>query len=297
MEKVSRSLGALAEAFMLSKKVGGCSDTTLASYRLWLRRFQESMDGVPTVLAVQRFFADLHTRGLGPQSLHDAYRRLRAFLRWSASIGELPDGLMTGLQIRTPKTLPWVPTEDEVRTALKHCSPDGFTGKRNRALILALADSGVRASEVLHLLVENWNPAERSLFIRSGKGRKDRVVFISPTAARGVKEYLAARRYAAPEDFLFVDARNRPLKRRHLIQILHRLSQRAGLPPQRRIHPHALRHFAATSWLRNGVRLDEVRRLLGHESLATTLRYSALVSSDLQAAHKKAGAIERMRLG
>ncbi|NWG12510.1 MAG: tyrosine-type recombinase/integrase [Acidobacteria bacterium] len=62
------------------------------------------------------------------------------------------------------------------------------------------------------------------------------------------------------------------------------------------MHPHAFRHFAATSWLRNGVGIDEVRRLLGHESLSTTLRYSALVASDLQQAHKKAAAIERMRL-
>jgi site-specific recombinase XerD len=44
------------------------------------------------------------------------------------------------------------------------------------------------------------------------------------------------------------------------------------------------------------VGLDEVRRLLGHESLNTTLRYSGLVSADLQHAHKRAGAIERMRL-
>jgi site-specific recombinase XerD len=57
-----------------------------------------------------------------------------------------------------------------------------------------------------------------------------------------------------------------------------------------------LRHFAATSWLRHGMGLDEVRRLLGHESLTTTLRYSSLVGADLQAAHRRAGAIERLRL-
>jgi site-specific recombinase XerD len=80
------------------------------------------------------------------------------------------------------------------------------------------------------------------------------------------------------------------------VTILHRLSAKAGLPPHRRLHPHALRHFAATSWLRGGAGLDEVRRLLGHESLNTTLRYSSLVGADLQRAHKKAGAIERLRL-
>ncbi len=57
------------------------------------------------------------------------------------------------------------------------------------------------------------------------------------------------------------------MKPRHLVQILHRLSQKAKLPDPRRLHPHALRHFAVTSWLRGGAGLDEVRRLLGHESL------------------------------
>lgn len=60
--------------------------------------------------------------------------------------------------------------------------------------------------------------------------------------------------------------------------------------------PPALRHYAATSWLRGGAGLDEVRRLLGHESLTTTLRNSSLVGGDLQRAHRKAGAIERLRL-
>jgi site-specific recombinase XerD len=159
-----------------------------------------------------------------------------------------------------------------------------------------LADAGLRASEALRLVVESWGAADRSLFVRSGKGRKDRVAFVSPTTARALREYLAVRPVVTQDDFLFVDIQNRPLKRRHLIQIFHRLSTNAGLSPNRRIHPHALRHFAATSWLRNGVGLDEVRRLLGHESISTTLRYSSLVASDLQHAHRRAGAIERMRL-
>jgi len=129
-----------------------------------------------------------------------------------------------------------VPTEDEVRAVLQRC-PETFTGRRSRALLLVLADAGLRASELLHLLVEDWNPQERGLFVRCGKGRKDRVSFLSPTTARAIKDYLTKRPTMSREDFLFVDAQNRPLKKRHLAQILHRLSQRAGLTPHRWIHP------------------------------------------------------------
>jgi len=69
-----------------------------------------------------------------------------------------------------------------------------------------------------------------------------------------------------------------------MVHILRRLSTPAGLPPSRRLRLHSLRHFAATLWLRNGVGLDQVRRLLGHASLHTTLRNSSLVAADLQQA-------------
>jgi site-specific recombinase XerD len=197
--------------------------------------------------------------------------------------------------MRTPKTLPDVPTDDDLRAVLAAC-PGTLGGIRNRALILVLADAGLRAGEVLHLLVEDWRPADRGLFVRSGKGRKDRVAFVGPTTTRALRTWLARHPQPAAESFLFCDRAGQPLKYRHLVQILHRLSKRAGLAAHRRLHPHALRHFAATSWLRGGAGLDEVRRLLGHESLATTLRYSNLVGADLQRAHKRAGAIERLRL-
>ncbi len=197
--------------------------------------------------------------------------------------------------MRTPKTLPQVPTEDELRAVLAVCS-ETTEGVRNRAMLLVLADAGLRASELLHLLVEDWRTSDRGVFVRSGKGRKDRVAFIGATTTRALKTGLARHPSPAPESFLFCDRHGRPLKYRHLVQVLHRLNQKAGLSPHRRLHPHALRHFAATSWLRGGAGLDEVRRQLGHESLNTTLRYSSLVGADLQRAHRKAGAIERLRL-
>ena len=173
--------------------------------------------------------------------------------------------------MRTPKTLPDVPTEDDLRAVLAAC-PETLEGQRNRTLILMLADSGLRAKEVLRLVVEDWRPSDRGLFVRTGKGRKDRVAFVGPTTARALKTWLARHPAPLSEGFLFCDREGPPLKYRHLVQVLHRLSAKAGLPANRRLHPHALRHFAATSWLRGGAGLDEVRRLLGHESLNTPLQ-------------------------
>ncbi|HXF81633.1 MAG TPA: tyrosine-type recombinase/integrase [bacterium] len=279
---------------MLTKRVAGCTEATLRSYTLWLHRLLADVPE-PTPLGVHGFFARLQARGLSPRRQHQAYRTLKTFFRWCVEARALQENPLRGFTMRTPKTLPDVPTEDELRAVLVACRED-FHGVRNRALLLVLADSGLRASEVLHLLVEGWRPTDRGLFVRAGKGRKDRVAFIGPTTTRALKTWLARHPTPSPEAFLFIDRQGRPLKYRHLVQILHRVSAKAGLPDHRRLHPHALRHFAATSWLRSGAGLDEVRRLLGHESLTTTLRYSSLVGADLQRAHRKAGAIERLRL-
>lgn len=94
-------------------------------------------------LAVQRFFADLpahkksNGQGLSANRKHQAY------------------------SLRTPKTLPRVPTEDELQAVLRACST-GSTGRRNRAIVLVMADAGLRAGEVVRLLIEQWTPAQRS---------------------------------------------------------------------------------------------------------------------------------------
>jgi len=279
---------------LLTKRVAGCTDETLRCYSWWLRRLLAEAP-IPTLLTVRSFFARLQERGLSPSRQHQAYRTLRAFFRWGVETGVLTEDPLRGFKMRTPKTLPQVPTDDELRAVIAAC-PTTLEGLRNRALLMVLADSALRASEVLHLLVENWRPADRSLFVRAGKGRKDRKGFIGSTATRALKAWLSHHPAPSPESFLFCDRAGRPLKYRHMVQIFHRLSRKAGLPDQRRLHPHALRHFAATEWLRNGMGLDEVRRLLGHESLHTTLRYSNLVAADLRRAHRSASAIDRLHL-
>ena len=292
-EKASaHPLSEAVEAFLLTKQVAGCTQATLRTYRWWLERVLAQVPEV-TPLAVRSFFVGLQSHS--PSHQHQAYRTLRTFFRWALGMGVLREDPLRGFVMRTPKTLPDVPTDDELRAVLAAC-PDTLEGVRNRALILTPADSGLRASETLRLLVEDWRAPDRGLFVRAGKGRKARVAFIGPTTTRALKAWLARHSVPSPEAFLFVDRRGRPLKPRHLIQILHRLSMKAGLAMHRRLHPHSLRHFAATSWLRSGAGLDEVRRLLGHEILTTTLRYSSLVGADLQRAHRRAGAIERLRL-
>ena len=137
------------EAFLLTKQVAGCTQATLRTYRWWLERMLPRMSEL-TPLTVRTFFVGLQSHS--PSHQHQAYRTLKTFCRWAIEAGVLRDDPLRGFTMRTPKTLPDVPTDDELRGVLAAC-PNTLEGIRNRALILTLADSGLRASEVLRLLI------------------------------------------------------------------------------------------------------------------------------------------------
>lgn len=152
----------------MTKQVSGCTQATLRTYRWWLERMLARVPEV-TPLTVRAFFAGLQSHS--PSHQHQAYRTLRTFFRWAIETGVLREDPLRGLTMRTPKTLPDVPTDDELRGVLSAC-PDTLEGTRNRAMILTLADSGLRASEVLRLLIEDWRAPGRGLFVRAGKGAR-----------------------------------------------------------------------------------------------------------------------------
>jgi site-specific recombinase XerD len=94
---------------------------------------------------------------------------------------------------------------------------------------------------------------------------------------------------------LFVDRRGRPLSRGHACRILHRLSVRAGLP--RKIGPHALRHYAATSILKQTGGLELVRQVLRHESLAMALRYAQMTKPEVSRKFRRASPLDNFEGG
>ena len=158
-EAIAHPLADAVEAFLLTKRAGGCPAATMRIYGWWLRRLRAEVTEV-TPVAMRTFFVGLQHRSASHQ--HQAYRTLKTFFRWCVETGVLAETPLRGFTIRTPKTLPDVPTEDELRAVLTVC-PETLEGVRNRTLLLVLADSGLRANEVLRLLDENWRPADRGL--------------------------------------------------------------------------------------------------------------------------------------
>ncbi len=287
------------EAFLLSRRVGNVSPHTLSKYTRNLTRFMVNTPGAQTLervtpLAVQKYLASLRPTLKTPSSIHTTFATLRTFFTWAVEADLVPAHPMRGLTMKVPKTLPYVPENDHIRGLLAAC-PNTFEGVRNRALVALLADSGLRISEALRVRVEDVSFSARTLTIREGKGGKDGTGFFGVEAARLLRAWLARRPNLHVEEFLFCDRAGCPLTRRNALAILHRLSKRAGLP--RKLSPHRLRNYAATSILRRTGDLELVRQVLRHETLAMALRYARLTQTDTVAKFRRASPLDDLRAG
>lgn len=160
--------------------------------------------------------------------------------------------------------------------------------KLDIALYYILAHGGVRISEVLDLQVQDVDLDARRIRIRDGKGHRDRVVCLTETAATALRAYLATVPHA-PADLLFSD-RQRPLSYQAALNRIRRLGETAGVQG---VSPIRLRHTYATTLLNNGLTIDALRRLMGHQDLTTTLIYARLadttVETQYQAAMERVG--------
>lgn len=196
---------------------------------------------------------------------------------------------------RLPKV---VLTEAQARRLMAAPLPSTPVGKRNRALLELLYGTGIRVAECAQLELHDLDLARGTLFVRQGKGKKDRVVPIAGRAVAAVDLYLRAARPELVTDprqqALFLSSIHHPGRRltKGSIQLVVRQSARAaGLPVA--ISPHVLRHTYATHLIQGGADIRHVQKLLGHADLRNTAIYTRVFPKDLAKVIEKAHPRER----
>jgi integrase len=147
---------------------------------------------------------------------------------------------------------------------------------RNRLMLRIAYGCGLRVSELTHLRVADIDGSRRLLWVRHGKGNKDRGVPLPDVLLDDLRDYW---RTARPADWLFAGPSGRPLHVAVLQRAFHRARRSAGI--RSKVSCHTLRHCYATHLLEAGTDLPTLQRLLGHSHLATTLRYLHLRSDRL----------------
>jgi integrase/recombinase XerD len=176
-------------------------------------------------------------------------------------------------------------------------SPDPATprGKRDRALLELLYGTAIRVGECERLDLKDLDLLRGQLMIRTGKGRKDRVVPVVGRAAAALDDYLKEGRPELVKDphqgALFITSWGTRLNTKRIQDLVRTNAKATGIDI--RVTPHTLRHGCATHLLQGGADVRHVQKLLGHSSLQTTAIYTHVDTKDLARVMEKAHPRER----
>lgn len=225
---------------------------------------------------IQSFLAQLYDVGINPRSVARILSGVRAFYKFLL-LEDYIDKDPTEL-IESPKIglhLPEVLSEEEINAMLDAIDVSVPEGQRNRAMLETLYSCGLRVSELVSLKLSDVYLDDE--FIRvEGKGSKQRLVPMSPTAVDEIRKYIPFRNELkikkGQEDFLFLNRRGSSLSRVMVFYIIRDQAAMVGI--RKKVSPHTFRHSFATHLLEGGANLRAIQQMLGHEHIATTEIYT-----------------------
>jgi len=288
------------EAFLIDRKAQGLSDGTLYFYQKKLKLFTEYCEAqVLTQITeispsfLRQYMLYLEETGHNEGGRHACYRALKTFLYWWEDEVEI-DGWSNPIRKVKPPKLPVAPIEpvplDDIKAMVNTCDKS-FTGLRDKAILLALLDTGARAQEFLDVNLDDFNQVSGEIIIQHGKGGKYRVVFLGKSARKAVRAYLRNRSDQCRA--LWVSLTEEPLTYWGLREIIRRRSHTAKIDTP---SLHSFRRAFAINMLRAGVDVFSLQKLMGHADLQVLRRYLAQTTEDIAKAHRIGSPVDRGKL-
>lgn len=178
---------------------------------------------------------------------------------------------------KVDKKLPTFLTEEEVIKLINSPNDKNLIGYRDKLILTFLYSTGMRVSEIVSLKVSQLD-LDKGEVIITGKGKKDRIVFLTDEIKDMIKIYLDKRRKKS--NVLFLNRNGKPLTDKGIRLLVEKYAKR--VVPYKKVTPHTLRHTFATHLLTNGADLRVVQELLGHTKLSTTQIYTHLTKENLK---------------
>lgn len=257
--------------------------------------FIDNIDGILNVAAdtVRAYLGYLFRRKVKKVTVNRKISSLRSFYKFLIRSGKTknnPAGMIQSS--KTEKYMPNFLSVDEMFELLHAQNDTSTAGLRNRAMLELFYSSGLRLGELAGLNVMDLDFDQALVKVR-GKGRKERIVPVGAPARKVLQEYLAktreVRKKTSEDVFnspLFLNLRGARITARSIARIVDEATKKSKIG--RKISPHALRHTFATHLLNAGADLRSIQELLGHESLSTTQKYTAVNINRMMEIYDKA---------
>ena len=257
----------LLDAFLNAKRVEGRADSTIERYRYQLTRLRDDT-GVPfckmTVHHIRAYFTSERERGISSGTLEGNRQCYNAFFGWLHRENLIEKNPMTNLTaIKTPKVKRLPFTDVEIQKLIS-AAGDSL---RDLAIITFLASTGCRISEACGADEDDidW---QHSCLTVTGKGNKQRTVYLDDLSVWYLTDYLKSRTDNSPA--LFVGRASERMTPGGVRAMLKQLEKRSGVE---NVHPHRFRRTRATSLIDAGMPIQDVKTILGHDKLDTTMTY------------------------
>jgi integrase/recombinase XerD len=275
----------------------GAAKNTIDAYRRDLSALstflQKSGQGLMTASSdhLRKYIHSLHRMNMSSASQARKLSAIKQFYKFTYSEeyrGDNPAYILDGPRIKRP--LPKTLSVDEARALIKASTEfEGADGARLRCLIELLYAAGLRVSELVSLKMSDFSKEQDVIFVK-GKGGKERIVPLTPSARLAYQEYKPYHHIFVKDmgklqkedtPYLFPSSgKTGYLTRQRFGQILKQLAIKAKLDPKK-LSPHVLRHAFASHLVANGADLRSVQKLLGHSDISTTQIYTHILSEKL----------------
>jgi len=276
----------------------GYTSNTISAYENDLGQFERFAQTLKigewralTPEVLEQFVAMLQDRRYSPATVSRKVAAVRSFIHFLFAEGVVNHELVDWLhQPKVGKRLPRTLSQSEVKQLLDLAAIEQTPlGLRDQALLELLYATGMRASEIVNLKVDDVD-FEKGLVRCMGKGNKERVIPLHQTVQESLHRYLDDGRLfllrEAAERTFFVNRIGNPLTRQGVRFLVQNYAQAAGLGAW--VTPHTLRHTFATHLLDGGAELREVQQFLGHANITTTQIYTEISSRRKRDAYDKA---------
>lgn len=267
--------------FLVNKRVSGRTERTLHHYKGELLRFFREVQKSPldiTADDIKMYFATKEVRdGVSKVTQKNTLRVLSSFYQWMMKEEYIIKNPMNKVDdIKLPKIKKHAFTELEVETLRNR-----ITDIRDKAIFEVLLSTWCRVTEIEGM---NRTAIDGERIEVLGKGQKTRIVYLNTKALVALNKYLDSRNDDNEALFVSVDKPHNRLRKSQIENLIREYGRDCGIE---KCHPHKFRRTGATFALRRGMPIEQVSKILGHESIETTQIYLDVSEQELANSHRK----------
>ena len=274
---------ALLEAFLAAKKVEGCSDKSLRYYYSTIDNMLTNVGKTAKHITTDdlRQYLDAYQKSskASKVTIDNIRRILSSFFSWLEEENHILKSPVRRIhKVKTGKTVKETYTDEALEIMRDSCETD-----RDLAMIDLLASTGMRVGEMVKLNRTDIDFQERECIV-FGKGDKERRVYFDARTKIHLMRYLESRNDSNPALFVSLQSPHNRLQISGVEVRLRVLGRKLGIT---KVHPHKFRRTLATMAIDKGMPIEQVQRLLGHQSIDTTLQYAMVNQNNVKISHQK----------